>query len=235
MSRINGFVGRRNFLKFAGASLVWGTLQTSIQTILADTHSLKLKPVNPDVALRKLLNGNIRFIHQNTKQKTDSLQRLRSLRNGQNPFASILGCADSRVPTEIIFDQGLGDLFVVRVAGNVATDMIIGSLEYSTSVLGSQLIVVLGHRKCGAVIEAIDNHSLPGKIGLAVEEIKPAIETVKLTAGDIQEDAVLANVQYQVKKLYKNSDILSKLVAEKKLKIVGAVYDIDTGKVTVIT
>ncbi|MGI2904878.1 carbonic anhydrase [Tolypothrix sp. VBCCA 56010] len=244
MSRINGFVGRRHFLKLASMasfgiatySILWGTQQAvNPQIIVADTHPVNPNPVIPDVALRRLLDGNKRFIQQKSQHSDESLERLRLVAKTQHPFASVLGCADSRVPAEIIFDQGLGNLFVVRVAGNVVNDLVTGSLEYSTTVLGSQLILILGHRRCGAVAEAIKNEPLPGKIGSVIEGIKPAVERVRLTTGDITEDAVIANIQYQVEELANKSTILAKLVSVGKLKIVGGCYDLDTGKVTVIT
>ena len=258
MSRINGFVGRRSFLrqcvagvplsvytamKFAGVggfaiggSLLWQKQQAvALQAAVADASPANPNPVNGDKALELLLDGNQRFLHQKRKYPDQSLERLRLVAKGQYPFASILGCADSRVPAEIIFDQGLGDLFVVRVAGNVASDMVIGSLEYATAILGSQLIVVLGHRKCGAVAEALQEQPVPGRIGFVVEGIKPAVERIKLRTGDIQENAVVANIQYQAEKLQESSTILAKLLREGKLKIVGACYDIDTGKVNILT
>ncbi len=244
MNRINRFVGRRHILKLAGVagfgiatySILWDTQQAlSSQTIVADVHPVNPNPVSPDVALRRLLDGNKRFVQQKRNHPDQALQHLQLVAKAQNPFASILGCSDSRVPAEIVFDQGLGNLFVVRVAGNVVSDLVTGSLEYSTTVLGSQLILILGHRRCGAVAAAIKNEPLPGKIGFVVEGIKPALERVRLTTGDIQENAVLANIQYQVEQLPKKSTILAKLVSVGKLKIVGACYDLDTGKVTVIT
>ncbi len=257
MSRINGFVGRRSFLrqcvagvplsvytvmKFAGvggfaigSSLLWQKQQAvALQAAVADASPANPNPVNGDKALELLLDGNQRFLHQKRKYPDQSLERLRLVAKGQYPFASILGCADSRVPAEIIFDQGLGDLFVVRVAGNVASDMVIGSLEYATAILGSQLIVVLGHRKCGAVAEALQEQPVPGRIGFVVEGIKPAVERIKLRTGDIQENAVIANIQYQAEKLQESSTILAKLIRKGQLKIVGACYDIETGKVSII-
>lgn len=244
MNRINRFVSRRHILKLAGlagfgiatnCSLVLGTQAVNSQTVIADAHPVNPNPVIPDLALRRLLDGNKRFLEQKRQNPNEFFERVRLVAKAQYPFASILGCSDSRVPAEIIFEQGLGDLFVVRVAGNVVSDLVIGSLEYSTVVLGSQLIVILGHRRCGAVAEAIKNEPLPGKIGFVVEGIKPAVEKVRLTTGDIQEDAVISNIQYQVQQLSKKSNILTKLVSEDKLKIVGALYDLDTGKVSVIT
>jgi carbonic anhydrase len=240
MSRINGFVGRRDFLKLAsvlsiavpafGHSL-WSTEQAAV----ADVHPDNPNPVSPNEAIKRLLDGNQRFLHQKRKYPDQSLEHLQLIAKAQNPFASILGCADSRVPAEIVFDQGLGDLFVVRVAGNVVSDTIIGSLEYSTAVLGSQLIVILGHRRCGAVAEAIKNELLPGRISLIIEGIKPSLARAKLTTDDTTQDAVIANIQYQAEKLQESSTILAKFITEGKLQIVSACYDIETGKVTVIT
>jgi carbonic anhydrase len=243
MARINGFIGRRNFLWLAGggslavvATTVGGSLIAGKQeTTIADVNPPNPNSVNPQQALKRLLDGNERFSQLRPKYPNQSRTRLQSVAKGQYPFATILGCADSRVPAEIIFDQGLGDLFVVRVAGNVASDMAIGSLEYATSVLGSQLIVVLGHRQCGAVAAAIQNKPLPGRISYVVEEIKPALAKVKSTSKNINEAGVIANIQYQAEKLLKKSTILAKLVRQGKLKIVGASYDIDTGKVSIIT
>jgi carbonic anhydrase len=237
MARINGFIGRRNFLKLAGTgglaiattSIGANLLDGISKTAIADVSPHNPNPVNPNQALQLLLNGNQRFTQQKRQYPHQSLTRLQSLSKAQYPFAAILGCADSRVPAEIIFDQGLGDLFVVRVAGNVADDLAIGSLEYTTSVLGTQLIVVLGHQNCGAVAAAMKNQPLPGRIGYIVEGIKPALTQLNST------DAVIANVQYQVKKLQQTSTILNQLMQAGKLKIVGACYDIDTGKVSVIT
>jgi carbonic anhydrase len=240
MSRINGFIGRRDFLKFASLVGIAATgfgdsFWNSEQTAIADIHPVNPNPISPNEAIKRLLEGNQRFIHQKRQYPDQSLERLRLVAKAQYPFAAILGCADSRVPAEIVFDQGLGDLFVVRVAGNVVSDTVIGSLEYSTTVLGSQLIVVLGHKRCGAVAEAIKNEPLPGRIGLIIEGIKPSIERVKFRTGDNMQDAVIANIQYQTEKLQESSTILAKLLREGKLKIVGACYDIDTGKVNIIT
>ncbi|MBD2447493.1 carbonic anhydrase [Nostoc sp. FACHB-152] len=237
MARINGFIGRRDFLKFVGsgslaiaATAISGSLiGATPKTAIADVSPVNPNPVNSNQALQLLLDGNQRFIQYKRQYPHQSLARLQLVAKAQYPFAAILGCADSRVPAEMIFDQGLGDLFVVRVAGNVASDMAIGSLEYTTTVLGTQLIVVLGHTKCGAVAAAIANEPLPGRIGYIVESIKPAFNSLNST------DAVIANVQYQAKKLQQNSTILAKLIQAGKLKIVGACYDIETGQVNFIT
>jgi carbonic anhydrase len=246
MTRINGFVGRRNLLKLAGiggagiaasavaSGLILNNKEAEAQTTPTKTEK-KPKPVSPDEALKKLLQGNERFIADKRANPNQSKLRLLETAVAQYPYASILGCADSRVPAEIVFDQGLGDLFVVRVAGNIASQTAIGSLEFSSAVLGSQLIVVLGHAKCGAVIAAVKGDPLPGRIGVFVEEIKPAVESVRQKTGDLEKNSIIANIQYQVRKLPESSTILGKLLNEGKLKIVGGIYDLASGKVTLVT
>jgi carbonic anhydrase len=242
MSRINGFVGRRDFLKFAGTaslatagSLMWDTPTISaLQKVVADANPVNPNPVSPKEALQRLLNGNKRFVTQQRRYPDQSLERLRQVSQGQYPFAAVLGCADSRVPAEIIFDQGLGNLFVVRVAGNVASDTAIGSLEYATSILSCQLIVVLGHERCGAVDAALQEKPVPGRIGFVVEGIRPALAKVKLKTGNVLNNAILANIKYQARKLQQRSAILTKLVREEKLQIVSAFYDFDTGNVSIM-
>jgi carbonic anhydrase len=243
MSRINGFVGRRNFLKIAGiGSLGVGVTAASgalfkQEPAIADNppSAVKPKPVTPDAALKNLIEGNNRFVVNKRLYPRQSKSRLEETSLGQYPFAAILGCADSRVPAEIVFDQGLGDLFVVRVAGNVVSPETIGSLEFSTAVLGAQLIVVLGHAKCGAVSAAVKGTPLPGRIGSFVEEIKPAVEIARNKPGNLEDNAIIANVQYQAQRLAESSTILKGLIKEGKLKIVGGRYDLATGKVTIVT
>ncbi len=247
MSRINGFVGRRHFLKLAGvgsvgiaASVVGYNIPKGVQqaiasqAALADAVTTNRKPVSPEEALKRLRDGNQRFVQQKRKYPDQTLERIQLVAKTQYPFAAILGCADSRVPAEIVFDQGLGDLFDVRVAGNVACDTAIGSLEYATAVLGCQLIVVLGHKRCGAVAKALEDKPVSGRIGLIIEGIKPALEQVKSTTQDLQDIAIAANIKYQAEKLQESSTILAKLVRQGKLKIVSARYDLDTGKVSIL-
>jgi carbonic anhydrase len=244
MSRINGFAGRRNFLKLVGvggagiAATAAGSILLSEDKAIAQQQSTpvqKPQPVSPDAAIKRLIEGNQRFIDGKRLNPNQSKLRLQETSVAQYPFAAILGCADSRVPAEIVFDQGLGDLFVVRVAGNVASQTAIGSLEFATAVLGAQSIMVLGHARCGAVSAAIKGDPLPGRIGVFVEEIKPAVESVRNKTGNLEENSIIANVQYQVRKLSESSTILAKLIKEGKLKIVGGRYDLATGKVTMLT
>lgn len=190
--------------------------------------------VTPDDALKALMEGNQRFTQQKRGYKNQGYARLKEVAKGQKPFASILGCADSRVPGEIVFDQGLGDLFVCRVAGNVATPEEIGSLEFGSLVLGSKLIIVLGHERCGAVDATIKGAQVPGQIGSLLAAIKPGADKAKGKPGDQLENAAKANILEQVEKL-KTSAVLAGLINANKLKIVGGYYDLDTGKVSLVS
>lgn len=189
--------------------------------------------VDPNVALQRLLEGNQRFMNGMCQHPQRS--RLQATASAQYPSASILGCADSRVPSEIVSNQGIGDLFVIRVAGNVASQTAIGSLEFAASVLGTQLIVVVGHSSCGGVAAAVRGELMPGRIGGFVEDIKLAVTLVKDKMGDLEENAVIANIQYQTQKLAENSTILADLIQAGKLKIVGSRYDLQTGQFSIVT
>jgi len=246
MSRIDGFVGRRDLLKLVGAggaglaaTAAGGVLWTAQEAIspqaAAAEYQSNPKPVSPDEALKRLVEGNKRFVQERRQNPNQSIARLQLVAKGQYPFAAMLSCADSRVPSEIVFDQGLGDLFVVRLAGNVVSPTSLGSLEFATAVLGAQLIVVMGHERCGAVAAAVKGDPLPGRIGTFVEDIKPALAKVKGKSGDPVENAVVANVQYQVELLQETSVMLAQLIQEGKLKIVGSRYDLDSGEVTIVT
>jgi len=193
--------------------------------------------VSPDAALQRLKEGNERFAAGKPERpNSDVARRDDTGRNGQNPFAAVLGCADSRVPTEMVFDRGIGDLFVVRVAGNVADPGQMASLEYAADNLGVPLIVVLGHTKCGAVAAAVDNAALKSHLGELVDRIKPAVETARtdnptLTGADFLAAAIRANVRRNMAELTKSSETIRKLSEAGKVKIVGGVYDIETGRV----
>jgi carbonic anhydrase len=252
MSQVNGFIGRRNFLHVIGASgasiaaiAAGGSIVRAIEShntsqTIAKTEPNKTAvpantPVNPSEALKRLLEGNSRFIQQKAIHPHQSMKELKQLALEQHPFACILGCADSRVPSEILFDQGLGDIFDVRIAGNIATDAAIASLEYSALHLGTQLILVLGHESCGAVTAALSSESLPGRIGDLVKTMKPVVKKDKLKRINYNvNDAVIANIHYQVQILKNNSTVLSQLQSEGKLEIKGARYDLHTGQVRII-
>ena len=188
--------------------------------------------VTPDSVISELKTGNAHHVRHQYQHPHESLKRQRELVAGQHPHAEILSCADSRVPPEIIFDQGLGDLFVVRVAGNVATDTEIGSLEYGAEHLHISLLVVLGHENCGAVTAAVQGGNTEGHIAALINLIKPAVDKSRGMPGDPVANAVRSNVQMVVQQLRSSTPVLSELVAHGKLKIVGGVYSLETGEVT---
>jgi len=185
-------------------------------------------------ALRKLMDGNQRFVSQKPIHPNQNMDRVREIRNGQNPFAMILGCSDSRVPPEIIFDQGLGDIFVIRVAGNILDETVIASAEYAAEHLGVSLLMVLGHGNCGAVTAAIEGGRHQGSIHSLVKAIDPAIRMSKYKAGDTLANAIEANVLMVVDQLQSSKPILSHLHQNGSLKIIGALYDMESGKVGIL-
>ena len=227
-------LSRRNLLQLGTGAITAG-VAVAVSSNLATLEPATAKNiVKPDEALKALLDGNDRFAKQKRRYKNQGYTRLQEVAKGQKPFASILGCADSRVPSEIIFDQGLGDLFVCRVAGNIATPEEIGSLEFGSLVLGSKVIMVLGHERCGAVDATIKGAQVPGQIGSLLEAIKPGVEKSQGQPGDRLENACKANILVQIGKL-KASPVLAELITANKLKIVGGYYDLDTGKVSLVS
>lgn len=192
-----------------------------------------------DEALQRLLAGNLRFMKGQTESPRRAPEDFRPLAEGQKPVAVILGCADSRVPPELLFDQGVGDLFIVRVAGNVAGGagvFVKGSVEYGVAELGAPLVMVLGHSECGAVKAAIkhldDRDPLPGAIGELVNRLRPAVVKASGMPGDRLSNAIRANVALGVETLQGLPPILAPAVKRGRVKIVGALYDLRTGGVT---
>ncbi|MEH1915903.1 carbonic anhydrase [Nostoc sp.] len=229
-------LSRRGLLKFGAGAIGTGVLTAALGSNLlaAEKKPPVEEDITPDKALQELLDGNERFAKRKRRNPDQSYSRLVEVAKGQKPFASILGCADSRVPSEIVFDQGLGDLFVCRIAGNIATTQQIGSLEFGSLVLGSKVIMVVGHERCGAVQAAIKGDPVPGQIGSLLEAIKPSVESSKDKSGDKLENACKANILAQINKL-KSSSVLSELIKAEKLKIVGGYYDLDTGKISLVS
>ena len=237
-------LSRRNLIKVGAGALGTGVVaaklhsgaafsQTAPKNITPNQPLQQLKDATPDQALQLLMAGNLRFAQGKPNNPNQSLARLKEVAQSQKPFAAILSCADSRVPSEIVFDQGLGDLFVCRVAGNIATPDEIGSLEFGTAVLGAKLIMVLGHERCGAVDATIKGGQVPGQIGSLIQAIQPAVKSSAAQPGDRLQNATKANVAVQIARL-KTSPVLSPLVQAGKLKIVGGYYDLDTGMVTLV-
>jgi carbonic anhydrase len=213
-------VSRRAFL---GATAAMATL---------GAHALAAEPSAPNpvtaaTAVEELTKGNARFVKGEILQPRRELERLRSLAGEQKPYAAILGCADSRVPIEILFDEGFGDLFVVRVAGNVATAVEIASLEYGVAVLGVKAVMVLGHDACGAVKAAMAGGAVPGQISTLYQHIVPGIGEAK---GDVGA-AISANVKYQAQKLRDGSPVIGGAVKDGSVRLLGGVFDFKSGAV----
>ncbi|MBW4503291.1 MAG: carbonic anhydrase [Scytonema hyalinum WJT4-NPBG1] len=231
-----GNLSRRTLFKFGAGAIGTGVLTAGIgsKLMVSEPAVAQQKDINPEQALQSLIEGNQRFVTRKRRNPNQTQTRLVEVAKAQKPFASILGCADSRVPSEIVFDQGLGDLFVCRIAGNVATAEEIGSLEFGSLVLGSKVIMVLGHERCGAVDATIKGAQVPGQIGSLIDAIKPSVEKSKNLPGDKLENACKANILMQVEKL-KASSVLSQLIDAGKLKVVGGYYDLDNGTVTIVS
>ena len=236
-------ISRRRLLNYGALTVASGALTACLDKAdVAQTtntpQKLAQNDISPDSSpeevLEALMAGNKRFVENKRENPNLDVARLTEVAEGQSPFASILSCADSRVPVEILFDRGLGDLFVVRDAGNIATPEEIGSLEYGTLILGSKVLMVLGHERCGAVTAAVAAKPVPGQIGSIVEAIKPAVERAKGQPGDELENAVKANVLLQIERL-KGSPVIAELIEGGKLRVVGGYYDLDTAEVSLVS
>ncbi|SER06281.1 carbonic anhydrase [Nitrosomonas sp. Nm51] len=237
---------RRWLLKMTTASLLGMGLPVS-GTVNAISGMVKMPPIpenvlSPEAALERLMKGNERYVTNRSTPLNFKDERLDLVR-GQNPFACILSCSDSRVSPEFCFDEQRGDLFVARVAGNYITTDFIATLEYAAAILHVPLIMVLGHENCGAIkaaIDATDNYEqFPGHIQTIATALTPAVRSVRKTpdyvANDRYFDIVKKNVVLNVEELRKQPPILSRMVDDKKLKIVGGVYHLKTGKVELIS
>jgi carbonic anhydrase len=227
-------LSRRNSLKFVAGAIGTGILAARAGAELAAPEpAIAQNDITPDAALQMLIDGNQRFVEKRRQNPNQDFARITEVAQTQKPFAAILGCADSRFPSEIIFDRGFGDLFVCRVAGNVVTPEEKGSLEFGALELGVKVVMIVGHERCGAVKAAIQGGEFPGQIGSLVKSIKPAVESSKNQAGDKVENAVKQNVRLQASRL-KESPVISQLIQQGKLKVVGGYYDLDTGAVQIV-
>jgi len=191
--------------------------------------------LSSEQALKRLLAGNARYVKSGLRHPRQTTERRIELRGGQRPFAVILGCSDSRVPPEVIFDQGLGDLFVVRVAGNIIDPVVLGSIEYAASHLHTPLIMVLGHSQCGAVTAAVSDEDLKGNASIVAAGIRPALKHIKKTSGDIINDTARENAKMVSGQLKDSNPILADLLHRNMLKTVSAFYDLDTGVVEILS
>ena len=215
--------------------IVISLLAASQFALAADPAHPEQPTVAPAEAVSKLKEGNGRYISGNLQHPGQTTERRAELAKDQHPFAVILSCSDSRVPPEIVFDQGLGDLFVVRVAGNVIDDHGLGSIEYAVDHLGARLIVVLGHQSCGAVKAAKETIAAkgkaPGHIQSLVTAIKPVVEA---TAKDDLDTTVKANVKHVVQALRSSTPILKAKVDSGEVQVIGGYYSLDTGAVSLL-
>jgi len=202
------------------------------------THSKETQSsVTPDLALEILKEGNERFV-KNLKANRNLLQQVNETSKGQFPFATILSCIDSRTSAELIFDQGLGDIFSIRIAGNILNEDILGSMEFATKVMGTKIIVVLGHTKCGAVVGAC-NHVEMGNLTTLLNKIQPAIykekETVENRTGTNEsfvKNVTELNVFLTIDRIRRESPIIAELEQQGAIKIIGGLYDVENGRVT---
>ncbi|MBK9981035.1 MAG: carbonic anhydrase [Saprospiraceae bacterium] len=183
----------------------------------------------PEDALAELREGNLRFL-DGKPINTDYLDQIERTKSDQHPHSVILSCLDSRIPPEIIFDQGIGNIFVARVAGNIEDPNILGSMEFATKVKGTKLIVVMGHNKCGAVKGAVDNAEL-GNLTQLVDQLKPAITGDKSNPDLMLTESAKKNVELTIADILKSSPVIADLVKNDEVKIVGAFYDLSSGKV----
>ena len=187
---------------------------------------------NPD--LQKLLEGNARYVASNLTHPNQSAERRDELSQGQHPFAIILSCADSRVPPEVVFDQGLGDLFVVRVAGNVADPVVMASIEYAVLHLDVSLIMVMGHSQCGAVGAACSRGEFDGHIPSLMAALEGPFQSAKDQPGDLVQNVTFENARQVSEQLKQTGDQFADLVADNKLTVVPASYEVETGKVSLL-
>src|SRR5437773_8503951 len=197
-----------------------------VALVLAAEHPVA--SVSADAALAKLKEGNLRFASSEVSQSKPTAARRAETAQEQHPFAIVLGCADSRTAPEIVFDQNIGDLFVVRTAGNLVDDHALGTIEYGVAHLGARLIVVLGHERCGAVKAALASDHAPGHIDSLVRDIQPAVRAAKGKPGDALDATIIENAR-QVAAQIKAKAELGELA--KEVQILSAIYDLDTGKV----
>ena len=235
--------GRRNFLQLSSVAMAGAALAACQSAAPVATQNPPAASPTPEKivangaeALTRLQEGNARYVANKTTDVNESEARRVAVAKGQNPFATVFSCVDSRVPPELVFDRGLGDLFVIRTAGQVIDKAVLGSLEFGVAELKIPLLLVLGHSKCGACKAALETIEHNGKaeheINDLVEGIRPAVEKSQGMAGDALANAVKTDVELTVARL-KGSPILSDAVKEGKLKVVGGIYDLDTGRVEI--
>ena len=236
--RIAYRVTRRSALTLTASALAAGLIG---RAAMAAGEKAPPKPQNiisPDAALDRLMKGNGRYV-AGVSKRHDFTHEREALSTGQNPFAAVLSCADSRIAPELCFDTARGDLFVCRIAGNFASEEMVASLEYAVAVLKTPLIMVLGHQACGAVDATIksvkDGSTLPGHLPSLVTALKPAVDAVQGQSGDMLANAIRRNVALNVEKLKSATPILSAASADNKIRVVGGIYELKNGKVELVS
>ncbi len=231
-------VPRRGFLTLAGAVMAGLAVPRSGFAEAPKAPPKKENILSPEAALKRLMKGNKRYV-EGVSKRHDFKHERKALTKGQNPFAGILSCADSRIAPEYAFDTGRGDLFVCRVAGNFLNTDVVASFEYAVSVLDTPLLMVLGHRSCGAVEATIksirDGTTLPGHLPALVEAIGPAVKDTQGKPGDALDNAIKQNVVLNVEVLKAATPIIAALVSDKKVRVVGAIYNLEDGEVDLLS
>ncbi len=225
-------LSRRRLLRTSVAGAALGVLSTAGIELAAPRKAMAQSTLSPDAALQMLMDGNKRFVERRLTFYEEDLSLLKAnTAELQQPFASVLSCADSRVPVEILFDQSIGHVFINRVAGNIATSEIIASIEYGVAVLGTRTLMVLGHAGCGAVDASIKAGAVPGQISGLYPYIRPAVDV----AGNNLEAATKANAKIQANLLREASPVIAAALKDGSLSVVAAYYDTSSGQVSLLT
>jgi len=231
-------LARRHILKLATAAAVGLAIAPDAFAAKSNAPPKPQNVLSPDAALERLMGGNRRYV-QGVSKRHDFQHERESLSSGQNPFAAVLSCADSRIAPEYCFDTARGDVFVCRIAGNFASDEMIASLEYAVQVLNTPLIMVLGHESCGAVDATIksvkDGTALLGHLPTLVAALTPAVKSVQGAPGDLLANATRRNVGMNVDKLKNATPILKLFNDDKKIRVVGGIYQLKSGRVELLT
>lgn len=228
---------RRSIFKMIGSASLLSIFDIKILLAASDSPPIPANVMNSEAALKRLMDGNKRYVSGKSNLRNFSQTRA-ALAKGQNPFASILSCADSRVSPELCFDESRGDLFVNRLAGNYVSPDILASIEYGAAVLNAPIIMVLGHTECGAVKAAIkadkDSVDFPGHIQVITTSLQGAVKAGQKDGGDLLAATTVENIKINVAMLKDSTPLLRKLVEDKKLRVVGGLYHLDTGKVELV-
>ena len=233
-------ISRRSFvthtgLAIGGFALGYAANNLVLSNVLPPAESPVTTPAD---ALNRLMTGNQRYMQGSPIHPNQSAERQAEVAQGQHPWAGILGCIDSRVPPELVFDQGLGDMYVTRTAGQVIDNFVVGSMEYAVKT-GAILLMVLGHQGCGAVdatIGTVQNGGhVPGQIASIVQAITPAVLQAESEPGDLLDNSIQANVSLEVKYLKSSSEMISSALDQGAIELVGAIYHLSTGAVTLLT